>query len=143
MQALSLLKDSTTRHPNPKQRTIPLKLRLHFLRQLRQLIPVAQQWLPRFLALAVPSYLGLSPITSPVEVNMTPTRPPRPSPRMLYDRKCPIFVPRCEWKMLANERWKKINALTMHLKGHFFGVWRNSVARGTVFLQFGLTIRHF
>jgi hypothetical protein len=30
-----------------------------------------------------------------------------------------------------------------HLKGHFFGVWSNSVVRGTEFLQFGLTIRHF
>jgi hypothetical protein len=30
-----------------------------------------------------------------------------------------------------------------HLKGHFFGVWSNSVVRGTGFLQFGLTIRHF
>jgi hypothetical protein len=31
----------------------------------------------------------------------------------------------------------------VHLKGHFFGVWSNPVARGTGFLQFGLTIRHF
>jgi hypothetical protein len=31
----------------------------------------------------------------------------------------------------------------LHLKGHFFGVWSNPVARGTGFLQFGLTIRHF
>jgi hypothetical protein len=31
----------------------------------------------------------------------------------------------------------------MHLKGHFFGLWSNPVARGTGFLQFGLTIRHF
>jgi hypothetical protein len=30
-----------------------------------------------------------------------------------------------------------------HLKGHFFGLWSNPVARGTGFLQFGLTIRHF
>jgi hypothetical protein len=30
-----------------------------------------------------------------------------------------------------------------HLKGHFFGLWSNHVARGTGFLQFGLTIRHF
>jgi hypothetical protein len=30
-----------------------------------------------------------------------------------------------------------------HLKGRFFGVWSNSVVRGTGFLQFGLTIRHF
>jgi hypothetical protein len=30
-----------------------------------------------------------------------------------------------------------------HLKGHFFGVWSNSVVRGTEFLRFGLTIRHF
>jgi hypothetical protein len=30
-----------------------------------------------------------------------------------------------------------------HLKGHFFGVWGNYVVRGTGFLQFGLTIRHF
>jgi hypothetical protein len=30
-----------------------------------------------------------------------------------------------------------------HLKGHFFGVWSNSVVRGTEFLRFGLTIHHF
>jgi hypothetical protein len=30
-----------------------------------------------------------------------------------------------------------------HLKGHFFGVWSNSVVRGTEFLRFGLTIRPF
>jgi hypothetical protein len=30
-----------------------------------------------------------------------------------------------------------------HLKGHFFGLWSNPVARGTGFLQFGLTICHF
>jgi hypothetical protein len=29
-----------------------------------------------------------------------------------------------------------------HLKGHFFGVWSNSVVKGTEFLRFGLTIRH-
>jgi hypothetical protein len=29
-----------------------------------------------------------------------------------------------------------------HLKGHFFGVWSNTVATGTGFLQFGLKIRH-
>jgi hypothetical protein len=32
---------------------------------------------------------------------------------------------------------------TQHLKGHFFGVWSNSVVRGTEFLRFGLTIHHF
>jgi hypothetical protein len=31
----------------------------------------------------------------------------------------------------------------VHLKGRFFGLWSNPVARGTGFLQFGLTIRHF
>jgi hypothetical protein len=30
-----------------------------------------------------------------------------------------------------------------HLKGLFFGVWRNFVVRGTEFLQFGLLIRYF
>jgi hypothetical protein len=30
-----------------------------------------------------------------------------------------------------------------HLNRHFFGVWSNSVVRGTGFLQFGLTILHF
>jgi hypothetical protein len=40
----------------------------------------------------------------------------------------------------ASNRW--MDPLT-HLKGHFFGVWSNSVVRGTGFLQFGLTIRHF
>jgi hypothetical protein len=31
----------------------------------------------------------------------------------------------------------------LHLKGHFFGLWSNYVVRGTGFLQFDLTIRHF
>jgi hypothetical protein len=31
----------------------------------------------------------------------------------------------------------------MAIHGHFFGVWSNYVVRGTGFLQFGLTIRHF
>jgi hypothetical protein len=29
-----------------------------------------------------------------------------------------------------------------HLEGHLFGVWSNSVVRGTEFLRFGLTIRY-
>jgi hypothetical protein len=31
---------------------------------------------------------------------------------------------------------------SMHRKGHLFGVWSNSVVRGTEFLRFGLTIRY-
>jgi hypothetical protein len=39
--------------------------------------------------------------------------------------------------------YRQMYAGVLHLKGHFFGVWSNSVVRGTGFLQFGLTIRHF
>jgi hypothetical protein len=38
--------------------------------------------------------------------------------------------------------WMLIS-IPLHLKGHFFGLWSNPVARGTGFLQFCLTIRHF
>jgi hypothetical protein len=40
------------------------------------------------------------------------------------------------------EGFSEGNLEFVHLKGHFFGVWSNSVVRGTEFLRFGLTIRH-
>jgi hypothetical protein len=44
---------------------------------------------------------------------------------------------------MKNSASGTLAASNLHLKGHFFGVWSNSVVRGTGFLQFGLTIRHF
>jgi hypothetical protein len=43
----------------------------------------------------------------------------------------------------SNRGMKKPQLLLPLLKGHFFGLWSNPVARGTGFLQFGSTIRHF
>jgi hypothetical protein len=53
------------------------------------------------------------------------------------------FIRAVEW--LDNELPLLIAELPedKHLKGHFFGLWSSPVARGTGFLQFGLTIRHF
>jgi hypothetical protein len=43
--------------------------------------------------------------------------------------------------MKRRSSWQQIQLV--HLKGHFFGLSSNPVARGTGFLQFGLMIRHF
>jgi hypothetical protein len=64
---------------------------------------------------------------------------------------CSIKAIACWLKKLLQILWKirqwqapiVVVVVLLHLKGHFFGLWSNPVARGTGSLQFGLTIRHF